>query len=339
VKPARVCTVILNWNQPAMTADCARSVLAQEVPGGQAVVVVDNGSTDANRAALRAALPAGCGLIQNVRNRGFAGGMNVGIRHALRAGHEYVWLVNNDAFPEPGCLAALAGALDGDPRLAAVGPALFGTDGREQFALGRVGWNPLTTEVFPAGECPGPLGEGYWLSGTAPLLRAAALAALGGFDERFFAYWEETDLFLRAARRGFLLRAVPEARCQHLGSASTGGGESPVAWHMIARNAWLFLRKHVPLRRLPATGLALLAYQISVAGGMNSRGRAAAARAYLAGTIAGSLCLTGRPRKARADQWWMGALWSHFWGVKRVLDRLARLIPTGVGPLPAGGRP
>src|SRR5262245_56539060 len=96
----RYCTVILNWNQPGMTVDCARSALSQKFSDGHTVLVIDNGSTRENCEALRRNLPPGCEWIQNQSNLGFARGMNVGIRYAMRNGCEYVWALNNDAFPE-----------------------------------------------------------------------------------------------------------------------------------------------------------------------------------------------------------------------------------------------
>jgi len=325
----RIVAVVLDWNQPALTLDCVRALL--QSAGPPAVVVVDNGSRPAAAAALAAGLPGGCGLVRNPRNLGFAGGMNVGIRHALRGGAEYVWLMNNDAFPDPGCLSTLVAALAADPRLAAVTPALFYPDGREQPAVGRVGWHPPRAEMSLASDRPEPVGAGYWLCGAALLFRADVLRQTGGFDERFFAYWEEVDLLQRAARLGYQFRAVPGARCVHLESASSGGGAGPFASHMLARNAWRYMRKHVRLPLLPATGLRLLAEQVGQAGVLHARGRAEAARALLGGAVAGLAGRAGRPGRVRAVGRWADAVLAHPWGIGGVIGRAARLFPTGGG--------
>ena len=122
-------------------------MLAQEGPP-PAVLVVDNGSSPANRRALADATAGRCEVLWLPRNLGFAGGMNAGIRHAARAGHEYVWLLNNDAFPAPDCLRQLTAAMAADPRLAAVTPALFYPDGREQHAGARIRQFPCEHETL-----------------------------------------------------------------------------------------------------------------------------------------------------------------------------------------------
>lgn len=249
--PKRVCTAVLNWNQPALTLDCVRHLLATQPAAGHTVLVVDNGSKPANLAALQDGLPAGVRLVRSGRNLGYAGGMNLGVRHALAAGAEYVWLLNNDAFPEPGCLAALAAAMAADPRLGAVTPLLYGRDGVEQHAGAEITWVTAESHTRRAAELTAPADQAaVWLTGTAPLVRAAALRAAGGFDERYFAYWEDVDLCLRLRRVGYRLRAEPAARCLHVGSASTGagGGDTPFSVYMMTRNGYRFFAAH-PDRR------------------------------------------------------------------------------------------
>jgi GT2 family glycosyltransferase len=330
--PGRVGAVILNWNQPALTVRCAAHVHAQKFPGGQDVLVVDNGPTPENAAKLKRELSAGCSLLRSETNRGFAGGMNFGCRAARRIGNEFVWLLNNDAFPEPGCLAELVAALDADPRLVGVTPTLIDANGREQPAGARLKWDPLEHEPLSTADLEKPVGRGFWISGAAFLLRRAAFENVRGFDERFFAYWEDVDLCQQLAIAGGLLRAVPTARCVHLGSASTEEGTSAFAAYMIARNAWLFLRKHVPVGRVPATGLSLLAGQLNHAGVLKMRGYEDAARAVLAGAVVGMAGRTGRPKRRRNVGAWADALLAHPWGFGKAIRAAGRLVPTRIGP-------
>ena len=250
-QPSTILAAILNWNGAGMTLECVRHVLAQDQPG-VGVTVIDNGSRHDDVAALRRGLPAGCRLHSLASNRGFVGGMNVGLRAALRDGTEYVWLLNNDAFPELECLARLVSAMAANPALAAVTPLLYDREGREQHAGGLVDWTGAMQKTFTSGEIADGVPYGGWITGTALLLRVSALRAVGILDSRFFAYWEEVDLCIRLAQRGYHCRAVPEARCLHLGSASTGGNGSPFSEYLMTRNAWLFLRKHVTARRRAA---------------------------------------------------------------------------------------
>src|SRR5215471_7567054 len=100
-----VLAVVLNWNGGNQTWKCIEYLLRQE-PQRPDIVVVDNASTDGSLERLRGAqLP--CTFITFEKNKGFAVGMNAGMQKALEQGYDFVWLVNNDAFPAADCLAIL----------------------------------------------------------------------------------------------------------------------------------------------------------------------------------------------------------------------------------------
>lgn len=108
-RPPLVYIVILNWNGWQDTLACVTSCCALTWPEYR-LLVVDNGSTDGSEAILRDRLATG-EVLQSGGNLGFAGGNNVGIRHALAAGAEYVWLLNNDTEVAPDALSELVAAL------------------------------------------------------------------------------------------------------------------------------------------------------------------------------------------------------------------------------------
>ena len=222
LQSVKTAAVVLNWNQSSMTLDCVQA-LRKQTRSIDLLIVVDNGSKPEQRAILDG-LDNGVRRIQLQANRGFAGGMNAGIRAALESGVSYVWLMNNDAFPEPDCLAALVSAMETDATLGAVTPRIVRSDGSEEHAGGRYDFTTDSNTIFAALEFSKPdTDTGYWVNGPAPLVRAKALAAAGLFDERIFAYWEEIELCFRVAKCGFWFRAVPEVFVTHLGSVSTGG--------------------------------------------------------------------------------------------------------------------
>src|SRR5664279_2479168 len=86
--------ILLNWNGWQDTIACVESCRKLSYPNFR-ILIVDNGSTDNSEAILRERLPD-IELLQTGANLGFAGGNNVGIRHALAQGADYVWLLNND---------------------------------------------------------------------------------------------------------------------------------------------------------------------------------------------------------------------------------------------------
>jgi GT2 family glycosyltransferase len=319
----RTCVVILNWNQPDLTGGCLEAVLAQRASRFD-VLVIDNGSTVDNFARLEAACRGRCQVSRLNRNQGFAGGMNVGIRHAHRYGYGYVWLLNNDTVPEADCLHQLIAALDASPRLALVTPRLHGADGVEQHAGGVFEWAGAFNRPLSAAEFTAPTGFGSWLTGTALLGRATVLAEAGGFDGRLFAYWEDVDLCFRLASAGHPFRAVPAARCLHLGGGSTGSTTSPFAHYMCSRNGWHVLRNWATgtnglFLRLSyaARGLELAADYYAV----GDRERAVAIAAGMFAAVRGEV---GEPAHVpRLSRWWALLLWLA--SVRRCRNELNRL--------------
>jgi GT2 family glycosyltransferase len=91
--------VIVNWNGWHDTSLCLASLAEQDYPNLK-IVVVDNGSTDDSVAHIRASFPCAT-LLQTGANLGFATGTNVGLRHALAAGADLLWLLNNDTISPP----------------------------------------------------------------------------------------------------------------------------------------------------------------------------------------------------------------------------------------------
>jgi GT2 family glycosyltransferase len=320
MKPKQVCTVILNWNQPAMTADCVRTAFAQSNID-HTVVVIDNGSTPENRTALGRALPPDCGIVQNEHNLGFAGGMNVGIRYAIRKKYEYLWLLNNDAIPDPNCLRTLVAAMDADPTLAAVTPKLVSPDGADQMLGGWIDWETGKLTHFYSGPVPHPTPVGWYVSGAAILMRVNVIRAFGGFDPRFFAYWEEFDLCTRILRHGdWNLAVVPDARCAHLEAASSGGNRSALADYLFVRNRMLFLRRHLSLRRLIPHYLRAVGEQLTVAA--TTRGSPESSIAFAA-VWAASVNRFGRPNRLAAPRWLEQAAKRRGWRIGCLLQTLA----------------
>ena len=325
-----IAAVVLNWNQSALTLDCVATLRKSERLCDR-IIVIDNGSRPEQLAILADVRTAtDVTYLPLATNRGFAGGMNAGIREAARLGADYVWLVNNDAFPEPNCLARLLAVMEADTSLACVTPRLLGTDGVEQPAGGRydiaTGENTFADNAMLAQ----PVGtDGFWAVATAPLFRTIALTKSKGFDERFFAYWEEVDLCLRLARCGYRFQAVPDVTVLHLGRASSG--ESNFAHYLYVRNQFWLLRKH--LSGQAATMLRLARRHLDNAGCYEAHGQNLKAQAVLEAVYAGLRREQGRPRRYGTMPKTCAFLARHPWQIIRALDLLQRFI----GPRTAKG--
>jgi GT2 family glycosyltransferase len=227
--------------------------------------------------------------------------------------------------------------VDADPTLAAVTPRLVYPDGSAQSLGGRVDWETGSLLSLPPGSLPRPTPVGWYVTGAAMLLRADVLREVGGFDQRFFAYWEEFDLCTRILRHGgWNLGVVGGAECVHLERASSGVA-SPFVTHLMCRNAWLFVRKHRPVTAWPRLWLRFAAVQLVHAASLNAGGHPAQAAAVLSALWAGLTNRFHKPRRVVAPGNVSAFVLGHFWGVARRFWGVANwLSPDGMRRPPLG---
>ena len=243
----KVACIILNWNGCQDTIDCLAALKRCTYPH-VTVIVVDNGSTDDSAARIRAAHPDVV-LLESGENLGFAGGNNLGVRHALAHGAEYLWLLNNDTRPAPDALSALVAKALKDRKIGAVASICYYADAPstvQAWAGSRVnlwiGYGRLATAPH----------EDDWfdsLNGTSMLISRAAVEDAGLLDEGFFLYWEDTEFCLRLRKRGWRLAAAPDSRVLHKVNASTGGNWVIIDRHSTASGLRL-LRLHSAMPKL-----------------------------------------------------------------------------------------
>lgn len=237
---------IVSWNVRALLLRALASVVEAGIPSR--IVVVDNASSDGSTEAVREAFPEAV-VIANEDNPGFAVGNNQALRalgvldggpaSSAPPAPPYVLLLNPDAELRPGALEALVAHLEAHPDAGAVGPLLRYPDGSVQSSRRRFpGLAALLTEATPVewrwpnhriarrvrmdDVPPDRPHEVGWLNGAAVLLRAEALAAVGGFDEAFFMYSEELDLFRRLRDAGWEAHFTPAAEAIHHEGQSSG---------------------------------------------------------------------------------------------------------------------
>lgn len=251
--------VIPNINGQGWLRDSIESIYAQTEQDFR-LIVVDNGSTDESLAQARSY----CGrpnftLIENGCNTGFSHAVNQGI--AL-ADSEFVVLFNNDAFAEPDWLAALLRTARSDPRIFAVQSLMLRHFERD---LADDAGDYVTWMGFACKEGDGRLASRYQKQrrifsacGGAALYRKSILDEIGGFDENFFAYFEDVDLSWRANNAGYKNVLCPGARCYHICGASTGAVRYNAFKSLQSgRNSLLLPLKNQPLLMLAANAVPL----------------------------------------------------------------------------------
>lgn len=311
-----VAVVIPTWNSLGLLPACLESLRVQE-PEPE-LIVVDNGSADGTVEYLeREGIPH----LALPRNLGFAPAVNLG---AARAAASLLLVLNVDTVLEPGCLAAMIAAIEADPGLGGVQPRILQLEGggapgpvaaARIYSAGQALTRDGRAFEIGAGE-PQPRylepREPFGVCGAACLLRRELFDRLGGYDERYFAFYEDVDLNVRARIAGWRFVYAPEAVVWHVGNASWEAGFArPGAENarLVARNRLATQLKFMPVTALPRI----------VAVELGALARAASQRRFLA-TLGGKLAalrwlpallrerrhlrLEGDPGRARR---WLGA--------------------------------
>jgi N-acetylglucosaminyl-diphospho-decaprenol L-rhamnosyltransferase len=226
----------------------------ESVPGTE-LVVVDHGSTDGTLELVRERFPEAVVVEQG--NLGFGAGNNAGMRAA--SGRWYL-LLNSDAWLKPGALEALIAFADEHPDAAVVGPRLLNPDGTLQRSVRGFPtvWRIATEYLFLRKLAPrsrlfnafyaggfdhDAAREAEFLMGSVLLVRAEAVEAVGGFDERYFMFSEETDWCYRFCQAGWKVWFFPGAEAVHVGGATTKQNWGPMFREQV-RGHLRFLAEH-----------------------------------------------------------------------------------------------
>ncbi len=245
MRTPKILTIILNYRTPELTLRATEAALREMASLGGEVLVVDNGSGDDSFETLcMAASDRGwlegnrLRVVSSGHNGGFGSGVNFGIRTGLSDGTapDFYYLLNSDAFPEPGAVRHLRDFLVAHSRAGMVGSYLRGIDGVphptafrfpsiggefEDSARTGVITRLLRNSVVSLPIPTHPI-EVDWTAGASLMMRRAMLEDVGCFDETFFLYFEETELCHRAKRAGWRTHYLPQSEVVHVGSASTG---------------------------------------------------------------------------------------------------------------------
>jgi hypothetical protein len=287
--------VILCWNDRKVVLDCLRSIFATVKHTEFEVLVSDNGSTDGSVELIRKEFPRAI-LIENGSNLRFAKGNNVAIRESRG---EYVLILNPDTIIHEGALDGIVQYADEHPAAGAFGCRVVFPNGINQPVQRPIGtlrsewcWALCLgglsrfSESFHSGSYANWHGETErtvgWLAGCFILVRGELLRNLGGFDEQFFYYYEDTDLCRRIWESGHLILYTPKFTITHLGGQSTVNRFNPVAFALDGEiTRYLYYYKYDgrsgvrSCRRASLVGLAIrrIAYRLRALFGSNEFAR------------------------------------------------------------------
>ena len=258
--PSSLRAVILSHGSDSPAAGVVGALAAEGVPGDR-VVLVHNATRPGDEPP---ALPEAVRVVRSARNIGYTGGMNRGLTAALEdAAVELVLLLTHDVAILPGTLGALLDAAVRHPDHGILGPWLFDPVRRTVFSYGlrMSSTGGMTHLLEPDAEREGIVPCDA-IDGAFMLVRADVFRAVGLFDDRIFAYADESELALRARRAGWRVGVVTAAR----GEQEIGVPRRPGAYsYLQTRNSFNLAHQAVGWRGI-AGGFLRAAIQLAVHG-------------------------------------------------------------------------
>ncbi|WP_204140938.1 glycosyltransferase family 2 protein [Halomicronema sp. CCY15110] len=250
----KVSIIIVNYNGGDVIIDCLASIFQHLDTATVEVIVVDNDSRDRSPDLIEQKFPE-VHLLRQSENLGFGTANNIGAHHAQGT---YLFLLNSDTLIQNNILPALMSKLDSAPDIGIVGPRLLNPDGSFQlstaYEIGLWGeWLTLqAVRKYRQPACRPALAQQYGadqyvdiIVGAAMLMRRSHFFEIGGFDETFFMYFEESDLCQRLRDAGYRLLYTPAVSLIHIGGYSV----AQVAGKMAAeyrRSQRYYYQKHRP---------------------------------------------------------------------------------------------
>jgi GT2 family glycosyltransferase/glycosyltransferase involved in cell wall biosynthesis len=257
VRPGVVTVILVNYKGADDTITALRAFDDVDWPADRLeLVVVDNDSGDDSVERIRAAVPSAL-VIDSGSNTGFAGGCNLGVAHATG---EYVAFLNNDARPGEGWVRAAVEVLEQDPTIGSVASKVLDWDGKLiDYVDGSLTWFGMgykrEVEKPDAGAWD-TAKDVLFGTGAALFVRAELYREVGGFDERFFMFYEDVDLGWRLNLLGHRVRYVPGSVAFHKHHVTMKKFGNFRESYLLERNALLSMYKNYDdeslARALPA---------------------------------------------------------------------------------------
>jgi hypothetical protein len=251
LKPGVVSVVLVNFRGASDTLEAIGYLAQLDWPQDRLeIVVVENGSGDDSARRIKADAPH-VKLVVSATNLGFAGGCNLGVK---RSSGEFIAFLNNDARPDAAWVSTAVGRFAESRTIGAVASKVLDWDGALVDYVGSaltwfgMGYKPYTGERFE-NRMSSPR-DVLFGTGSAMFVRRSVFDALGGFDERYFMFFEDVDLGWRLNLRGWRYAYEPASLAFHKHHASmTSFGQFKESY-LLERNALYTLYKNLDQRRL-----------------------------------------------------------------------------------------
>ncbi len=248
----KVAIVLLNWNQSDYTIKCLESLNKIDYKNFT-VFLIDNGSKIEELKTLEDYISSsklGIDFTKSSKNLGFTGGNNLLLQKVLDSkNYEYALLLNNDTEVELDFLTKLIEKINSDKKIGSVGPLVLNAidknivDSASTKTIVSLAQGTLVGHGKNRSELEIKEKEVKYITGCAVLIRTEVLQEIGLLDNNFFAYFEDIDLGVRIAKKGYKNVFYPQSIVYHYGSISTGE-KSEFYYFLSCRNRLIFAKKH-----------------------------------------------------------------------------------------------
>lgn len=282
--------ILLNYNGRQYIDDCLSSIFSDGYANCK-VLFVDNASADGSVDYVREHFPQ-VEIIANAENLYFCKGNNIGMRRALDAGAEFLFVLNNDTALAPGCLKRLVAFMTAHPEAGGCQPVLRFMDEPELVnssgcccSLSGKTWD--RDFRMPYNEALRDPVRVLGVTGGAMLLRAEAVRQAGMFCERFSMYSEDVDLSLRLRIWGWELFCVPEAVVFHKFGASVKKHAPLKKIFYCERNSYWVVLRNFPLAKVLKSYALCVPFRAMTAAYVLLQGKTRYAACILAGMAVG----------------------------------------------------
>ena len=259
---------IINFNGRNNTFVCLDSIKKINASNFKLnVVVIDNGSKEKLNLTQDYLGNIPLKIILKEKNLGFSGGHNAGINYALSKNADYVLILNNDVIVDPNLIFELLKVLDKSDRYAVASPKIYFAQGFEyhqnkykESEKGKVIWyaggqmdfkNVIAkhrgVDEVDRGQYQ-KTEETDFATGACFLIKKEVIEKVGFFDDKYFLYYEDSDLSQRIKEKGYNILYAPNAVLWHRNAEAAGGPGSSLQDYYISRNRLLFGLRYAPLR-------------------------------------------------------------------------------------------
>jgi len=246
-KPGVVSVILVNFRGSADTLEAIRQLELLDWPADRLeIIVVENASGDDSLEILKKGAPQ-VRLIESSENLGFAGGCNLGVRESSG---EYLAFLNNDAKPDKNWIRAAVDRFEKSPSIGGVASKVLDWDGKLVDFIDAgltwfgMGYKPLTAQPAPKSDKDAPENVLFG-TGSAMFVRRDVYDQLGGFDERYFMFFEDVDLGWRLNLLGYHFAYEPKSLAYHKHHASMENFGAYKETYLLERNALYTMYKNM----------------------------------------------------------------------------------------------